>query len=299
MPKKRHRRDRHDGYYISGLDPMHQLMPYMLPNRADNEAVVNEFIDLTAINEFLDKKNANLNDELGFKYTLFHVICAAMGKTIHLRPHMNRFIIGKRFYQRKEISLSFVVKKLFTEQAVDALAIVKLKPESELSPLDQVHGKVREIVHGLRKSGDGSGKADADKIMETMVKMPRPILSAFIKLMRKLSDYDRLPKAISTVDPYHTSAFIANLGSIKLSATYHHLANWGTNSLFLVIGEKQDKPYFDSDANAQMRQTVELGLTIDERIGNGYYFAATLRLLRVLLANPELLELPMDSEVEY
>ena len=48
-----------------------------------------------------------------------------------------------------------------------------------------------------------------------------------------------------------------------------------------------------------MRMSVDLGLTIDERIADGYYYAKTVRLLKKLLENPELLELPLNEEVEY
>lgn len=38
---------------------------------------------------------------------------------------------------------------------------------------------------------------------------------------------------------------------------------------------------------------------IDERIADGYYYSKTVRLLRTLLENPELLELPLREAVEY
>ena len=48
-----------------------------------------------------------------------------------------------------------------------------------------------------------------------------------------------------------------------------------------------------------MRETVDLGLTIDERIADGYYYSKTVRLLKKLLENPQLLEKPLDEKVEY
>ena len=44
---------------------------------------------------------------------------------------------------------------------------------------------------------------------------------------------------------------------------------------------------------------VDLGLTIDERIADGYYYSKTIRLLKKLLENPELLELPLGEKVDY
>ena len=41
------------------LDALHKFIPYLLPNRCDNEAVMSELIDLTAVNEYVAKKNAS------------------------------------------------------------------------------------------------------------------------------------------------------------------------------------------------------------------------------------------------
>jgi pyruvate/2-oxoglutarate dehydrogenase complex dihydrolipoamide acyltransferase (E2) component len=48
-----------------------------------------------------------------------------------------------------------------------------------------------------------------------------------------------------------------------------------------------------------MKETVELGLTIDERIADGYYYSGTIRLLKKLLQNPELLEQPANTAIDY
>ena len=56
---------------------------------------------------------------------------------------------------------------------------------------------------------------------------------------------------------------------------------------------------FDENGNATMKPTVELGLTIDERLADGYYYSKTIKLLKKLLENPELLELPANEKVEY
>ncbi len=48
-----------------------------------------------------------------------------------------------------------------------------------------------------------------------------------------------------------------------------------------------------------MRETVDLGFTVDERIADGYYYSKSIRLFKHLLAHPELLELPFEQEVDY
>ena len=43
-----------------------------------------------------------------------------------------------------------------------------------------------------------------------------------------------------------------------------------------------------------MRDSVDLGITVD-----GYYYSKSIRLLKKLLENPELLERPFEEEVDY
>jgi pyruvate/2-oxoglutarate dehydrogenase complex dihydrolipoamide acyltransferase (E2) component len=48
-----------------------------------------------------------------------------------------------------------------------------------------------------------------------------------------------------------------------------------------------------------MKDSVDIGLTIDERLADGYYYSRTIQLLKKLLENPELLEKPLSEEVDY
>ena len=47
------------------------------------------------------------------------------------------------------------------------------------------------------------------------------------------------------------------------------------------------------------RQVAEhLGLTIDERIADGTYFANSLKILRKIFENPDLLDLPFSASID-
>ncbi len=290
--RKCSRRDRYDGYYIDKLDPMHMFTPYLLPERCDNEAVMNEKLDMTAVNEYLAKKNA---DSPEFKYTIFHVICAALAKTLALRPKLNYYIIARRYYERRGISLAFVVKKRLADDSSETLAIVRFDKDSDEAPINTVYESVKKIVYSVRRENRDDGATD---IMGVLTKLPRFALSFIIKILNFLDYHGWLPKDFLDVDPYHCTAFLSNLGSIKMSASYHHLTNWGTNSLFAVIGEKHFEPMYDEKLELTLREVVELGLTIDERIADGVYFARSVKLLKRLIAEPELLERPLNEPIE-
>ncbi len=287
--QKRRLGDRKDGRLLRELDAMHFIVPLIYPNRCDNEAYISERIDITNLNAYLKKKNET---EKEFPYTMFHVVLAALIKTITLRPKMNRFICNKNIYQRNEVSASFVVKKRFSDEAEEGLAFVHAKDQDTI---DTIHEYIRSQVMFCR-----SDKKDrSSDSMEILNKMPRFLAKFLVWIITKLDKHGWCPYFLIGTDPYYSSVIISNLGSIKLKCGYHHLTNWGTCSLFCIIGEKKMSPFFDSQGNVEMRETLDLGITIDERLADGYYYSKSIRLLKHLLENPELLERPVNEEVEY
>ena len=50
-------KDRFDAKYMKDIDGMHFIMPYMLPNRCDNEAFFSFKIDLTNLDKYIEEKN--------------------------------------------------------------------------------------------------------------------------------------------------------------------------------------------------------------------------------------------------
>ncbi|MBQ8087609.1 MAG: 2-oxo acid dehydrogenase subunit E2 [Clostridia bacterium] len=285
---KRRRGDRIDAKWVRGNDPMHFFLPYIYPNRADNEAVVKEQIDLTALNAYLEKKNAGLDAN---KYTLFHAICQALVHTITLRPKMNYFIKGHRIYQRNDISLAFVVKKQFHDNGQEALAFLKFGADSTINT---VHDDIMKVVHSSRSEGmDATTNA-----MNGFTKIPRWLMRIVMKFLFLLDYYGRVPQSLIAEDPNHATVFISNLGSIGLSADYHHLFNWGTCSIFLVIGEKHWVPVFSRDGSYEMHEVVDIAITLDERIADGFYYAKTIALFKHIMQHPELLDTRADQPIE-
>ena len=282
--------DRKDGRLIRELDPMHFITPLLYPNRCDNEAYISVNVDLENINRYVDRLN---EQDPEFRYTMFHIIVAAIIKVLTLRPKMNRFIANKNFYQRNEVSASFVVKKRFDDHAEEGLAFIRAKPESTLFTLMD---DLKRQITTVKSQGAVDASSDA---MDLFNKMPRFFSKFIVWIITRLDVHGWVPKSLIATDPYYSSVVLSNLGSIKLKSGYHHLTNWGTCSLFCIIGEKKMTPVYDEDGNVTMRQTLDLGLTVDERLADGYYYSKSIRLLKHLLQNPELLELPVSEEVQY
>lgn len=287
--KKRRLGDRFDATWVRDADPMHGFMPYLYPHRADNEAFIEETIDLTALNAFLEKKNAKLDK--AHRYTIFHCVACALIKTVTLRPKMNYFIQGSRLYSRNHLSLAFVVKKQFDDRGEEALAFKKFGPETTL---DSFHEAIMQEIFECRRE-DKVDNSTAG--MAFFMKMPRFILRPVVYMLRRLDYFGKVPYDLIKTDPNYASIFISNLGSIKLNAAYHHLSNWGTNSLFVVIGAKHTEPVFAPDGSYEMHEMLHLGITLDERIADGYYYARSVALFKYIMEHPEHMDRPANEEV--
>ena len=277
--------DRRDGKLIRDIDAMHYIMPLMYPNRCDNEAFMSMRINIEKTEEYIRNKNKESDVKIG----IFEVIIAAVLKTIKLRPHMNRFIANNTMYQRNEITAAFTVKKNFRDDGEETLARVVAEDKDTLETINK---KVVDQIEFCKNFEDDSTKA-----MNFIKHLPGKHFIGW--LARLLDKHGLMPKSVIATDPYQCTVVLTNLGSIGMNIGYHHLMNWGTNSIFIVVGKKKKRAHYDKDGNITMRREIALSLTIDERISDGFYYARSLRLLKRLIENPELLETPLDEEVSY
>ena len=224
--------DRKDGIWLKDIPALNRIMPDLLPNRCDNEAYINVDIDTRPLNAYLEKLNEGRTSD---KYTYFHLISAAIGKAFVLRPRMNRFIVGSRMYQRRDISIAFVVKKQMTDHAEEALAFFRYEPEETLMSF---HGKIMKVIHHTKSNTEKDTSTGA---MDIITKLPQWLITAIVKVVLWLDKRGWAPEFLIGTDPNHAAVFLTNLGSIGLPGGYHHLANWGTNSCFVVVGKKYMK----------------------------------------------------------
>lgn len=281
--------DRRDAKWLKDIPSMNYIMPTIMPNRADNEAFITVDIDLAPMNAYLAQKNEGRTED---KYSFFHIVSAAIGKAFVLRPKMNRFVCNNKLFQRHDITVAFTVKKQFDDHAEEGLAFFTYDPQETI---DTYHAKIMKTIHHAKKGTDAStGAMDAVKKW-----LPHFLIVRAVKFVRWLDKHGWAPKGLIASDPNHAAIFLSNLGSIGLEAGYHHLVNWGTNSCFIVVGKKQMKMVYDKEGNGEVKEILPLGITLDERIADGYYYSGTVALVKELLAHPELLELPADSPVEY
>jgi len=280
---KRRWGDRRDGRRVKAAG-LQTVMGYILPKRTECEVYLHDVIDATALVEYLQKKNAEHPD---YKSTVFHCAVLAIARMINERPKMNRFIQGYRMYERYEISMSFVVKRRFADQGEESLMVVVPRDDETLDTLSRkIHGDVQKT----RQSEHSTGGIDS--IIDGFAKIPRPILMVALKIVRWLDFWGKNLKVLTDGDPNYTTVLLSNLGSIHCPSVYHHLNNYGTNSLMVTIGTLHKEEMLMPDGTKQIRDVIDLGATLDERIADGFYFARSLKLVKHIFAHPELLDRP-------
>ena len=288
--EKRKWGDRKDGVWLKDIPAMNRIMPALMPNRADNEAYISMEIDVRPLNAYLEKVNEGRTED---KYTFFHLISAAAGKAFVLRPKMNRFVVNNKVYQRKNITVAFTVKKRFNDHAEEALAFFEYDPKETMS---SYHQKIMKVIHQTKSYEEKDTSTGA---MDIVTKLPQCLITGIVKGVLWLDTHGWAPDFLIGSDPNHAAIFLTNLGSIGLPGGYHHLVNWGTNSCFIVVGKKYWKKDVFPDGTEDLHEVIPLGITLDERIADGYYYSGTMALVKELLEHPDLLDLPADTPVEY
>lgn len=289
MDKKYKRRwgDRRDGRWVRDVPGLQTVMAHLFPKRTDCEVYLNDKIDATELLKYLEKKNMAHPE---YKTTIFHCAIAALARMVRERPLMNRFIQGHRTYERYDISLSFVVKRRFADTAEESLMF--FLPE-DTDSIDAISKKLVCDIAETRKSEHSTG--GVDKLLDSFAKIPRPLLMLVLKIIRWLDFWGKNPKALTEGDPNYSTILCSNLGSIKCPAVYHHLNNYGTNSIIVTIGTLHKEEVIMPDGHKEIRDIVDIGATLDERIADGFYFARSLKLIKHIFANPELLDKPIGE----
>lgn len=288
--EKRKFGDRKDGRRIRDVDGLHSIMMHLMPKRTESEVYLEHTVDVTNLLAYLAQKN---DSNPNMKTTVFHCVVAGIGRVARMRPYLNRFICGRKLYERNEITMSFVAKRKFQDHAEESLMVVKVTDDTDLTSITK---KIVGDVGELRKD---TGSNDFDKTINAVGRLPSPILHVLIGFLQWLSAVGHLPTALTYGDTNHTSVLLSNLGSIKCGSCYHHLNNYGTNSIMITVGVIHKEPRVMEDGTIAVRDIMNLGFTADERIADGFYFARSLKLLEHILTHPELLDIPMKEEIEY
>ena len=93
---------RSDGRKIKSLDPLFYAIPHLMPRRDDSMVFADMNIEMTELDRYVKEKRAECPE-----ISHMSVIMAAMGRVMAEKPYLNRFVIGRRIFARKYISVCY------------------------------------------------------------------------------------------------------------------------------------------------------------------------------------------------
>jgi hypothetical protein len=268
---------RPDGKLVEGQSPVRTIMPYLMRGRNESFILHDMLLDVSRTLPWLKTFNARRSEQE--RATLFQLYLWACARALHARPGLNRFVSGGRIYQRNEVSISFAAKRAMRDDA--PFVTIKLAfPKDE--PFDACIGRLRAVVHEGR-----SGKTRAvDTEVNLATKLPGFVLRAGVHALRSLDAMNLMPGAMIANDPMYSSLFAANIGSVGIDDVAHHLYEYGSCSVFGVVGRVKKTVFVGDDDRPVVRDGLKIRWTFDERINDGLYCAASLGIARAVLEDP-------------
>lgn len=272
------KKKRKDGTLVK-MDPLFRIVPLIMEERADAQVYYEEEISISAIDEYIRKKQ-----EEGIKLGYMHIIYSALIRTMHTRPGLNQFVMKGRQYRRNDITVSLMVKKNMSVEGEETS--VKMDFKGDETP-EEVKERLNEMIE-KEKSGTSEDN-DMDALVKVLDKIPDWLLRKVVRFLKFLDRHNMMPYPVIKASPFHASAFVTNMGSLGINAIYHHIYNFGTVGIFLAIGRKNKRLKMVKGEVVE-EKTITLAFVSDERICDGYYYATALKQFFRYLKKPELLD---------
>ncbi len=273
--------NRFDGKRIKNMDPFMKIIPYIMKTRTDSQNFFEDTVEVSNISNYVKK----VKKEKGINLSYMIVILSALGRILHERPQINRFIMNRRIYQRKGVYISLAVKKQLTDDGEETT--IKF-PIYSTDTIFDIEERLKEKININKVEGNSNS---TDKLAKFVMSFPNLVIKMIVGFLIFLDNHDMMPKSVIKASPFHTSAFLTNVGSLGIDAIYHHLYEFGTTSIFVGMGKKKEKMTADG-----MKKYINLKCVTDERICDGKYYASSFQLMMKYINNPELMEKPFEEK---
>ena len=268
---------RKDGRKIKTIDPMYKIIGQIMVDRNDSMNMIELTVQQDPIRKYIRRKK----DE-GYTFSHLAVILAAYIRTVAEYPFLNRFVVNRTLYARKELAIGMVV----------------LKPGETEGTMNKMYFnpgmtiyEIQQVLDDYITTNRGAGETNStDKIINTMLSIPG-LARVGVSFLKWMDWHGLLPKAIINASPFHCTMTITNLASIGTNYIFHHVYNFGTTSMIMAMGNTREDPV-KRHGEIVFEKVIPIGLVMDERIAEGVQFAMACRKLQSILQDPSVLEQP-------
>ena len=273
---------RKDGKRIKNAPPSYLVGAYVMHKRNDALNMTEVDVPLAPISAYVREKRGE-----GIRLSHLGIILAAYVRTVAEFPLLNRFFVNKRPYARRECAVCMVVMKPNGDEAATSKMTFELEDD-----VFAVQKTLDRFVVGNREDGDTNS---TDTTARILTRVPG-LLTLVVTAARILDRYGLLPKWVIDLSPFHASILVSNLASIGAGHIYHHIYNFGTTSVALTVGKTREVPVRHGK-DVRYERCLTFGVSMDERICGGSYFAEAFARFKEYLADPKKLEGPSQKPI--
>ncbi len=276
---------RPDGRRVKKMDPIVRFTPYLMPMRCDAQVFLDQDVDYDPLVRYIAKKSRE-----GIKITFMEIIIAAFVRAISQSPECNRFVMNNQLYDRKELTVSFVVL-VENAQGEQEESIAKVF----FDPNDTIFDVSTRVKHAIEQNRNTEENGNVLNALAAFL-MSVPLLpNLVVGLVKLLDRYGLLPKFLMDILPFYSSLFVTNMASIGMDRVYHHIYNFGNTSLFFSLGNVKRSYGVNSKGEVIRNRSMPVGITADERICGGAVYGKMFAIFKNALKDPSILETPVDA----
>lgn len=260
------------GHKVKDVTGMQNIMFDLKPNRCEAEVFMHVDIDVTEFVKYVKKLKKEYED-----VTYFHGFVHILGKTIYKYPKLNRFVQNRTLYEHDDVSIAFVAKAEFNDKSEEFMTCLPIGKDDTILDISK---NIKAKVDKIRDKKSNANTDGANNVVDKIGHIWRPLRSGIVGILKWVDRKFGLPGSIADENIYYSSIIVSNLGTFRTPGIYHNLANLGTSSGLCTFGEIKE---------IDGKYIMNLGVTLDERIEDGFYFCRALKAIEYQFAHPELL----------
>jgi hypothetical protein len=276
---------RPDGELVRDLPPTKGIVPYLMRGRNESAVYFEQQVAMRHADAYIREFNVAHPDA---PITIQHMLMWAIAQILEQFPTMNRFVVGGRLYQRKDIWFTYSAKQSLKGKS--PLIVIKRR----FDPAEPFADMVRDMQEQLRADRYGGRIGPSDQEAALILKFPGVIRRLILTVGRWGDAFGLLPGSMIEHDPLYGSVFFANLASIGMDACYHHLYEYGSIGIFGVIGRPVPEPGSPT-SGPDRRRSMTLRWTFDERCEDGLVAGYALKRCKQMLEDPRGMGFPDPS----
>ena len=280
--------DRTDGRRVRSLPPMAQVSPYIMVTRNTSTNYFTDSFELSHIERYVRQKRREGYTNFG----VMHVLLAAYVRALARYPGLNRFLAGQKVYTHgDDVQFCMTIKKEMSSDSPDTVIKVHLSPKD--TAMD-VYNKVNAEIEKVKNTPLDS---NFDNTAHVLTLIPGVFLKFTVWLLRTLDYFGMLPQFLLEVSPFHGSVFFTSMGSLGIPPIYHPLYDFGNLPVFGSFGCKRRSLEVQEDGTVVQKKYIDFKFCMDERIVDGFYYAAFFKHYKRIILHPEVLDNPPEEVI--